>query len=250
MTKTHKKTHNMLWIGAIACVILPILNSFLLSFVYAYYMDGNIMFQNYNAIVSSLSDFINIICIFAGYALVVRSIFMYTLAKSGIYLLFNIVLYFIQQASAVAITAMTTVCTSDQILAYAMYGVMNLLLNSAVLAIVMLIVIFMRSFAVKRELPLYPSSQIFDLRFPLNRCVFFVALFFFVRSLTSGVINTVSLISEFGGPQNSAELMTLLTPYVEAVIYSVIGYAVLAVICLFSQKQPEDLGEANAVAEE
>ena len=94
------------------------------------------------------------------------------------------------------------------------------------------VVILLLVFSVKRSRRIGRTDELeyFSLKNTPSRAAAISSAVIFVSLLIPCIIETCTLLSEYGAPQNTSETITLILPYPSAVVYSLLGYLLSCVI--------------------
>ena len=80
------------------------------------------------------------------------------------------------------------------------------------------------------------TLAVFSLKGTYSRAVAASTFVVFLSFILSNVTETVSLLSEYGAPQNTSETVTLILPYPSSIVYSLLGYLLACLTAGFVMK--------------
>lgn len=215
---------------ALFCLLLTLVNSFGLKLFFSYEVDGNAFYGSFSVLLESAIRFFEIIAVYAGYAAMVWSLFRFGPAETLPFALVNAgcVLLSLLCALAVSYFCTTPALFSKNFMWFLSQLLLNLVLNLLILGLVWLAAAAVRYRAVRKGKDDFAlGMKLFALRRPVPRAFFFTSLLCVSVTLGQDVYQTVVDLTTYGPPVNMTELVYLIRPYAEVLIYFFVGYCVL-----------------------
>ena len=123
---------------------------------------------------------------------------------------------------------------------------LNFILYIISLSLILLASLIMGASKSKENLTL--DGQLFSLRHPVLQTLSIGTLLAVSTTIITNVWQTVKDFLTYGSPKNTQEWIYTLTPYIELIVYVVIGYTVMTLICyrLQRNKKQWETGEEKA----
>ena len=224
-----KKFLKKTWIAQIIfCIVIPLLNSFLLQLLYSYFIKGEYRFESIDPLVTNLIDFIRTVSMYCGYAVMIYMMFLAPKKDAGRYTVMRAVTFPIPYLSAAAVVFITVTGAMSVIGYMLLYTLIQLSVDYVIFAVVFFAVSGIRKKASASEnVNISLSGGISPKKNPLLRSYMLVCIIFAVVSVVTDGYNTVQLLIRYGGPLNLSEGWTLVSPYVETIVYFLVGYIVM-----------------------
>lgn len=101
----------------------------------------------------------------------------------------------------------------------------NCLFETARFAVIIAVCRAVRKSSAKSERA--DSIEFFSMEGGMSRAAVFSSLAIFVTLIVTALTDTLSLLAEFGAPQNAGEVVYLALPYLTASIYAFLGYLLI-----------------------
>ena len=200
----------------LVCVLLNAVNCFGIQLFYHYEVAGNVAYAAVQSVFENVIRFLNIAVLFAGYAIVCRSVMGSGFAKAFKYYAAVGITMTIPYVSGIVITKVTTAGDNLNYGLIALYSFFSLLLDIAMLLGVAVIAQIIRRAVMKNGMdPTEEPEGIFSVRIPVMLASLIISGIYSIVLIVQSVLNTVDLIKTYGSPVNFAEIMTLATPYLE-----------------------------------
>lgn len=215
---------------ALFCLLLTLVNSLGLKLFFSYEVDGNAFYGSFSVLIESVIRFFEIIAFYVGYAAMVWSLFRFGPAET---MPFALVSAGCMLLSLLCSLVISYFCTTPALFAsnfmwFLGQLLLNLVLNLVALGLIWLAAAAVRYHALKKGKNDYSLGvRLFALRLPVPRAFFYTSLLCVLVSLVQDVYQTVVDLTTYGAPVNMTELVYLVRPYAEALIYFFVGYCVL-----------------------
>ena len=220
-----KPTPRLILTAAVSSLILPVLNTIILGSIHMIVSSDIAYPESLSSAISFISTLISYACIFISSACVAcevcaakskdhqkRSVAARIMAFAGVPLT-----YF--AAGAVDFGFYGSSALGAQYLLFSGISVLYELIRTLAVLLVILIVA-KRAIKKGRE----ETLDVFSLKGTYSRAVAASAFVVFLSFIFSNVTETLSLLSEYGAPQNTSETVTLILPYPSSIVYSLLGY--------------------------
>lgn len=217
------------WVTEIIfCVVIPVLNSFLLQLLYSYFISGDYRFQSIDPLASNLIDFIRTVAMYCGYAIMIYMMFVSSKKDAKKYIVMRAATFPIPYLSAAAVVFIT-VTNAISVTGYMLlYTLIQLSVDYVIFAVIMLFVSrIIKRTASSADVNISLSKGISPKKNPLLRSYMLVCAVFAIVSFVTDGYNTAELLIQYGKPLNSSEWWTLISPYVETIVYFLAGYTVM-----------------------
>lgn len=213
----------------IFCIVIPVLNSFLLQLLYSYFIKGDYRLQSIDPLVTNLIDFIRTASMYCGYAVMIYMMFISSQKESKKYIILRAVTFLIPYLSAAAVIFITVPRATSVAGYMLLYTLLQLSVDYVIFAVIMLLVyrIIKKASHSEQNVNISVSGGISPKKSPLLRSYIVVCIIFAIVSLATEGYNTAELLIRYGKPLNSSEWWTLVSPYVETIVYFLVGYTVM-----------------------
>lgn len=211
---------------------MALVNSFGLQVLFAYFIDGNIQFESISSTVSLLISFLHIATLFFGFAVMIYGTFLFGEKESRRLFFANLIQV---AASSFASLAASYFSTTPSLFFYNLGTLLlYLFLNYLIYAVLLLAIRALSVFLLRRTANtdpkvLAPSGRFFSFRHPVLRALLLSTLIYIASSIVMTFIETISSLSLYGLPVNTADWIDFLSPYAEVAIYFFVGYTVMVI---------------------
>ena len=224
--------------AAVSSLILPVLNTVILGALNTIVSSDIAYPDSLSSAISFISMLISYACIFVSSACVAcevcaskskdrttkKSAMARIMAFAGIPLTYI-------AAGAVDFGFYGSSALGAQYLLFSGVSVLYELIRT--LAVLLVVLLVVRK-AVKKGRE--ETLAVFSLKGTYSRAVAASTFVVFLSFILSNVTETVSLLSEYGAPQNTSETVTLILPYPSSIIYSLLGYLLACLTAGFVMK--------------
>lgn len=137
---------------------------------------------------------------------------------------------FLSVVGGTVILVTTTVPSVDTLLAALLFGLINFGLEVLLLAAAARIALLFRRHAIRKQgngVDISLGNRILPEGNPVLRCFLVMDGLYTAFLTVSALIDSISLIAEYGLPVDGQEWFSLLQPYIEIAVLFVLGYAVM-----------------------
>lgn len=210
-----------------ACFLLSAVNCFGLRIFYNYEVAGNYVFASVEPVFVYLIKFLSVVTLFCGYCILIRSLHSFGMKKSAALFAAICVSYLIQYIAAAVATAVTSVTSPATWKAFLLYTASDWLFNIILLAVTGLIALLILRRSVRKPQKAFPRSLIA------------AAILYAVVNTGMNAVTTVQLLLEYGAPINLNEVFTLISPYLETLIFAAIGFCVMLLLKNYFEPETE-----------
>lgn len=209
----------------IAAVVAPLINTTAISALYTVlYSDITVPDAAYEA-VGFIYGFINALSSYAAAACLAYAIVTRThRATVGVVTVLSLPMVYTAVMCVDAAFYGSSVITSGLVL----YNAVNCSIELLRLAVAAAVSELVYRSSKRKRLP--REIMPFSVKGTLSRAAVLSAAVVFAARLIPNIVETVTLLTDIGAPQNAAEVLTLVTPHIESVIYFVLGYFLCCLI--------------------
>ena len=233
-----KSNTRLILTAAVSSLILPVLNTIILGALNTIVSSDIAYPESMSSAISFISTLISYACIFVSSACVACEVCA-SKSKSGtakrsaaarIMMFAGVPLTYIA-AGAVDYGFYGSSALGAQYLLFSGVSVLYELIRT--LAVLLVVLLVVRK-AVKKGRE--ETLGVFSLKGTYSRAVAASAFVVFLSFIISNVTETLSLLYEYGAPQNTSETVTLILPYPSSVVYSLLGYLLACLTAGFVMK--------------
>lgn len=219
---------------------MSVINSFGLQLIYAYFIEGNVAFASVESTFSAVISFLHIATVFAGYAVMIYSTFLFGEKESRIFFFANLLHVAASGIASLGVSffSMTPALFLLNLGHLLLYLFLNLLLYCALLLLIRFLSLRGRKKLTQSEDPdISLSGQFVSVRHPLLRSAGIATVCYFSFALLLSVAETVQDLLRYGLPVNTEEWIYMVSPYIEEAAYFIISYTVAVAIFYLLQSQ-------------
>ena len=231
------------------CLLLPFLNHFCLQLLYAREIDGNVAYTGIAPLIKNIIQFLNILSVFSGYAILTYSVMRFSVTESKPLLILGTICTAFMQFLPLAVSFFSL--TGNLFAANLGILIVNSALN-CIIFVLLFLAVFAAAAVIRVRWPMNEKNKgipvsaslngkIFSLRHPSLRVILFSSLLYFAASLMQAIPVTAADFAEYGLPMNMNEFVYIVEPYVSAILSFFIGYFVmLGIYYFFDSRKNED----------
>ncbi len=237
--KQSKPTARYVILMLLLCLLPTLLRSLILQPA-AVYIEGDVLRESEYATLSGVSDFISAVALFTALGCLIAAIFERRKRALGAVL---IIFAFCEGIAALLAAFWQYRLQTNPSLGagyFALYAFSGMLVDALITAAVLLAAKWLRDRAAEKgRVDIAPRGLIFRRDNPANLAGIAATLLVFVTTVIRELTVTLPLLIEYGAPINRTELIWLLEPYMMAVIYLLVGYAMTALTLMVLVKDEE-----------
>ena len=218
-----------LGVSLAVCCGLPFLHAFVLQLIYAYFIEGNVAFAAIESAAALLITFLQIVSLFAGYAVLIYATFLFGLRASRVFFFHGVLQLGVTALSSLGVTYFITtprlfLLNLGHLLWYLFLNFLLTLLPLILIRVVTAL-LFCRLGEKAQDVAL--RGQLFSPSHPLLLSGGLASLIYIASALVLAVTETVQDLWNYGPPVNKTEWIHLISPYVTCIAYFFIGYVVI-----------------------
>lgn len=199
----------------ILLVLLPLVNSLGLRALYEYEIAGNVAYEYIDPIMAGAIEFIGIAVIFCGFGLFLRAYYEFRWKAAGKILALNVVSALISYCSGIALEFLTR---ADPVISLP-YKLIYAALNFAADLVILGALVTMAAITAKAT---EKDARLTGDRLFVRGCIWTAVIFGVAGFIQIGA-QTVVEIMDSGAPASINAYIYYITPYLQIVVYSVIG---------------------------
>lgn len=160
----------------------------------------------------------------------------------------------IPYVGATAILFATTVVSAESLTVNTIYAFINLGTDFLVLTVVARLANLIRTRAIKRgngNVDISIGGSILPHGNPVLKTLLVADILYFAVSAAGKLVDTISLLNEYGAPINKSEWFSLISPYLTLAVWLVAGYAIMLFVTTRFENAfmlSQDEGEGVAAA--
>ena len=225
------KYKKLLIISAITMIGLPVLTNVIFTLIYQN-IYGDVMYAAAANIIDVATSILKTFTLYVTLAILINSMLREKIRRYPSKLIF--ILYIV---SLIIVYVSDFMMTKD-IYSYFIYMIFVLLGDVVILiAAILTCKKTVRNHRISQPSQLSLRGKIISLRNPVLSILFIMTVVIFVYNFIFNTVETVLLISDYGFPGNSTEVMYLIEPYLSFIIYAVAGYLTMVAISAYWYKQ-------------
>ncbi|MCI8388057.1 MAG: hypothetical protein HFE63_06270 [Clostridiales bacterium] len=220
--KKNKQNYRLTAAALIAALIIPLINTILLGAVNISVSTNVIYPEIVSDIIEYAMEIIGVICVFATASCICTAVIknesktpVAAIAISSVPILYI----------AAMIVDLAFYSNSALGSAYILTNGVNCTFELVRILLLLLVCSIVRRSAQKKQRE--NSLELFSLKGSLSRAIIFSSITIFITLIVADAVETLTLLIEFGGPQNTNELVYLILPYITAIVYSLLGYLLM-----------------------
>lgn len=223
------------------CLLPALLRSAVLLPV-TVYIEGDILHESEYEVLSEMSDFISCVAVFTALGSLIASLFeknkKATAATLSIFALCELVTALLGAFWQYRLQTQSALSAGY----FALYAISSLLLDALLTLCVIFVALWLRKRAEKKgSLDFAPRGAVFRRDNPANLAGLIASALFFLATVISELTATIPLLLEYGAPINRTELIYLITPYLTAAVYLLLGYAVTSLALMLLVREKKEL---------
>ena len=219
-------------------VVLPVIVNFALTYIYSE-IYGDIMMETAANILQMAIDILSSLTYILTIGLLINSLLrskIYTALHSAV-IIFYIISTFLIYGFGLLVTWITSFGNLELVKENLLFIILPIIIDIVVLILIILICkSTVKQYKISKPIQLSADKKLFSLKHPLLRSIFFSVLIIFGVGFINNMLETILLFADYGFPSNMTEFLFISEPYINLIIYAVVGYFTILVLSVLLNK--------------